>query len=134
MADALSESSDLLSTAAEPPENPPRFVPATGEGRSDRGWVSVTVRNGRLASAELREEALGLEPEDIAKLFATATNRARDAHDQQVIAALQNQQDTDLTALQAHLAELSRRAERGMDEYLASMKQLLSEASRRMQQ
>ncbi|OYO24701.1 hypothetical protein CGZ93_03145 [Enemella dayhoffiae] len=94
----------------------------------------MTVRNGRLASAELREEALGLEPEDIAKLFPTATNRARDAHDQQVIAALQNQQDTDLTALQAHLAELSRRAERGMDEYLASMKQLLSEARRRMQQ
>lgn len=132
LVDALDEVNRILPHAKQAPVVAPNVSGTQGTGSSDNNKVSVTVTDSRISDCRVKEDALGLDAEDLAVHIRQAVNRALDDHDQQLVAVMQSQQDTDLSQLQERLGEISRQAERGMDEYLAGMRALLNETNRRI--
>ncbi|NNG18619.1 hypothetical protein HJ590_03335 [Naumannella sp. ID2617S] len=127
---ALDDVTDLLPQANRVPQNPPIVGRTTGSGHCDRNWVEVTITNGRMTDCRVREDAFGLDPEQLGELIQQATNRALAEHEAALVATLQQQQHTDLAQLGHQLAQISREAERGMNEYLEGMRTLLADTRR----
>lgn len=128
--EAFDTSVGILGDSRKSSAHPARPVVIHSEGSSDRNEIEVELTDGRMTACAIREDALGLDPEQLAAHIMTATNRALEQADAATVTQLQAQQGTDLNQLTQELAAISAQAERGMERYLGSMRELLQEASK----